>query len=46
VANVLASVNQLSSSSKLIESLVRDGKIKIVGSVLDLATGEVKFLDI
>jgi carbonic anhydrase len=46
VANVLASVNQLTNSSRLIESLARQGKIKIVGSVLDLATGEVQFLEI
>lgn len=43
-ANVLASVNQLSHSSRLIEGLVLEGKIKIVGSVLDLSTGQVKIL--
>lgn len=44
-ANVHASVAQLSHSSRLIEGLVQSGKIKIVGAVLQLDTGEVKFLD-
>jgi carbonic anhydrase len=42
-ANVWASVSQLSHSSRLIEGLVLGGKIKIVGSVLDLSTGRVNF---
>jgi carbonic anhydrase len=45
VANVLASVNQLTISSRLIEGMVQQGKIKILGAVLDLATGNVEFLD-
>jgi carbonic anhydrase len=45
-ANVLASVSQLSSSSRLIEGLVLQGKMKILGAVLNLATGEVDFLEI
>lgn len=44
-ANVLASVSQLSHSSRLIEGLVQEGKISIVGAVLDLATGQVRLLD-
>jgi carbonic anhydrase len=44
-ANVRASVGQLSHSSRLIEGMVREGKMRIVGSVLDLETGEVKFLE-
>ena len=44
-ANVIASVDQLSHSSRLIEDLVQQGKIKIHGAVLDIATGHVKFLD-
>jgi carbonic anhydrase len=44
-ANVLASVNQLPHSSRLIEGLVLEGKIKIVGSVLDLSTGAVRLLE-
>lgn len=45
-ANVRASVNQLSHSSKLIEGLVEQGKIEILGAVLNLASGQVDFLDI
>lgn len=44
-ANVLASVSQLSHSSRLIEGLVGQGKMKILGAVLDLATGKVEFLE-
>jgi len=45
-ANVVASVGQLSTSSRLIESLVQQEKIKIIGSVLNLSTGRVEFLDL
>ncbi|MEI6729924.1 MAG: carbonic anhydrase [Pseudomonadota bacterium] len=45
-ANVIASVGQLSHSSSLIEDLLAKRKIKIVGAVLDLATGKVDLLDI
>ena len=45
-ANVIASVNQLSHSSRLIEGLVQTNKIKIIGAVLDLTTGQVEFLKI
>ena len=44
-ANVLASVNQLSHSSRMIEDLVQKKKIKIVGSLLDLSTGQVEFME-
>lgn len=44
-ANVLASVSQLSHSSRLIEGLVEEGKVKILGAVLDLSTGRVDFLE-
>jgi carbonic anhydrase len=44
-ANVRASVNQLSHSSRLIEGLVDQGKIMIIGAVLNLASGLVNFLD-
>lgn len=43
-ANVHASVSQLSHSSRLIEQLVEEQKITVVGAVLDLATGQVRFL--
>jgi carbonic anhydrase len=45
-ANVRASVSQLSHSSRLIEGLVDQHKIKIVGAVLDLFTGRVEILEI
>lgn len=44
-ANIMASVNQLSHSSRLIEGLVGQGKIRIVGALLDLATGKVEILE-
>lgn len=44
-ANVRASVSQLSHSSRIIEEMVSLGRLKIIGSVLDLATGVVTFLD-
>lgn len=43
--NARASVNQLSHSSRLIEGLVQQKKIKIVGAVLDLSSGKVRFLE-
>ena len=43
-ANVRASVSQLQHSSALIERLVQQGKIEIHGAVLNLATGQVDFL--
>lgn len=45
-ANVLASVSQLSHSSRLVEALVEQGEIQILGAVLELATGKVNFLEI
>jgi carbonic anhydrase len=44
-ANVQASVNQLSRSSRLIEGLALAGDIRIIGSVLDLSTGQVRLLE-
>ena len=44
-ANIMASVNQLSHSSRLIEGLVGQGKIRIVGALLDLSTGKVEILE-
>lgn len=46
IANVIASVNQLSHSSKLIEELVAAKKILIIGAILNLNTGGVEFLEI
>ncbi len=44
-ANVRASVSQLSHSSRIVEEMVTLGQLKILGAVLDLATGVVTFLD-
>jgi carbonic anhydrase len=44
-ANVRASVNHLRHGSELIERLALNEGLLVVGSVLDLATGEVTFLD-
>lgn len=45
-ANVRASVNQLMHSSRLIEAMVNEEKIIILGAILNLNTGRVDFLDI
>ncbi|MCO5143253.1 MAG: carbonic anhydrase [Oligoflexia bacterium] len=45
-ANVIAAVDQLSnSSSRMIEELLQQEKLKIVGGVLDLDSGAVNFLN-
>jgi carbonic anhydrase len=44
-ANVRASVNQLGHGSEIIERLVAERGLAIVGGVYDLATGEVDFFD-
>jgi len=44
-ANVIASVGQLSHASRLIEGLVQEGRVKILGAVLELETGAVRFLE-
>jgi len=44
-ANVRASVNQLRHGSEIIERLVAERGLAIVGGVYDLATGEVDFFD-
>lgn len=45
-AIVLASASHLSISSRLIENLVHEEKIKIASAVLDLKNGRVDFLEI
>ena len=45
-ANVIASTSELAHASRLIEQLVLDGKLLIMGAVLDLASGQVRFLDL
>ena len=44
-ANVLASVAQLSHGSKLIEELVRAGRLRVVGAEYELESGRVRFLE-
>jgi carbonic anhydrase len=44
-ANVRASVNHLRHGSEVIERLAGEGGLAVVGSELDLATGEVTFFD-
>ena len=44
-ANVLASCNQLRHGSEIIERMVAERGLAVVGGVYDLATGEVEFFD-
>src|SRR5215831_11842450 len=44
-ANVRASVSHLRHSSEIIERLVDRGELVVVGAELELATGEVSFLE-
>jgi carbonic anhydrase len=44
-ANVRASVNHLRHGSEVIERLADEGGLAVVGSELDLSTGEVTFFD-
>ena len=44
-ANVRASVNHLRHGSDVIERLADEGGLAVVGSELDLSTGEVTFFD-
>jgi carbonic anhydrase len=44
-ANVSASVNHLRHGSELLEQLIQDGKLLVVGAEYSLETGEVEFFD-
>jgi carbonic anhydrase len=44
-ANVYASASQLSHSSRVIESMVEQGKLDIRSAVLDIGTGHVRFFE-
>jgi carbonic anhydrase len=44
-ANVLASVAQLSHGSRMIEQLVRAGRLRVVGAEYELESGRVRFLE-
>ena len=43
--NVANSVSQLTERSKVISDLVSEGKLKLVGGIYNLHTGEVEFLE-
>lgn len=45
-ANVRASVQQLKAGSQVLESLINDGQLAIIGAEYDMETGEVNFLDL
>lgn len=45
-ANVVASVAQIASSSRMLEELVEKNELVIKGSVLNISTGKVDFLNI
>jgi carbonic anhydrase len=44
-SNVFASVNQLRHGSAVLENLIDQGKLKVVGAEYSLETGEVSFYD-
>jgi len=44
-ANILASTNQLMHGSQMLEQLVQQGRLKIVGAEYSLKTGEVTFFE-
>jgi len=44
-SNVFASVNQLRHGSAVLENLIAQGKLKVVGAEYSLETGEVTFYD-
>ncbi|EZQ10412.1 MULTISPECIES: carbonic anhydrase [unclassified Acinetobacter] len=44
-SNVFASVNQLRHGSAVLENLIAQGKLKVVGAEYSLETGEVTFFD-
>lgn len=44
-ANVRASVNQLSNGSAILEKLIQEEKLTVVGAEYSLATGKVAFFD-
>jgi carbonic anhydrase len=44
-ANILAATNNLMHGSQMLEQLVQQGKLRIVGAEYSLETGEVKFFE-
>lgn len=45
-ANVIASVSQLSTSSRLLEKMISEKRILVAGAVLDLNSGQVSMLEV
>lgn len=45
-ANVRLAVDHIRHGSRLLEDLVRDGQVAIIGAVYDLASGRVDFFDV
>ncbi|MGB5717701.1 MAG: carbonic anhydrase [Gammaproteobacteria bacterium] len=44
-ANILAATNNLMHGSQMLEQLVQQGKLRIIGAEYSLKTGEVKFIE-
>ena len=44
-ANILASTNHLRHGSEILEHLIQEGKLKIIGAEYSLETGVVTFFD-
>jgi carbonic anhydrase len=44
-ANILAAINHLTHGSQMLEQLVQQGSLRIVGAEYSLATGEVTFFE-
>lgn len=44
-ANIRASVDHLSHGSQILEELIGQGRLMVVGAEYDLASGEVEFID-
>ena len=44
-ANIRASTNQLRHGSQILENLIDQGRLEVVGAEYDLATGQVDFFD-
>lgn len=42
--NVLQGIHEIRNRSKIINELERDGKVKVVGAIYDVATGEVRII--
>jgi carbonic anhydrase len=45
-ANVRAAVSHLRCGSRVLDEMVRSGKVAVVGAEYDLASGKVEFFDL